>query len=128
MQAKKSPSLICTNNNDKFTVNSDKGNGNLDYPVALLTIDEAALAGGKNGVPNYNYYLYTGQTYWTMSPSNFNVYNAHSYVWYVNSTGYLYANYPSNAYGVRPVVNLSSDVLYSSGTGTEEDPYKIILN
>ena len=126
--SKKSPSLICTNNNDKFTVNSDKGNGNLDYPVALLTIDEAALAGGKNGVSNYNYYLYTGQTYWTMSPSVFLVNRATSDVWYVNSTGYLFAPSPSSAYGVRPVVNLSSDVLYSSGTGTEEDPYKIILN
>ena len=124
---KKSPSLICTNNNDKFTVNSDKGNGDLDYSVALLTIDEAALAGGKNGVPNYNYYLYTGQSYWTMSPSYFSVNNAHSFAWSVFSTGILYETSPSTAFGVRPVLNLSSDVLYSSGTGTEEDPYIVKL-
>ena len=127
--SKKSPSLICSNNNDKFTVSSEKGNGKLDYPIALLTIDEVALAGGKNLVMNYSYYLRTGQTYWTMSPSYFNVTSARASVWLVNSTGTLLpGNFPSIAYGVRPVVNLVSDVLYSSGSGTENDPYKIMLN
>ena len=126
--SKKSPSLICTNNNDKFTVNVDKGNGDLDYPIALLTIDEAALAGGKYGTPNYNYYLYTGQTYWTMSPSSFRVNYAPSYAWLVYFIGNLDALYPSLSYGVRPVINLSPNVIYSSGTGTEEDPYKVSIN
>ena len=125
---KKSPSLICPNNNDKFTVSNEKGNGKLDYPIALLTIDEAALAGGKYSTMNYSYYLRTGQVYWTMSPSLFHVTNANAFVWYVSSTGYLSTSYPSSAYGVRPVVNLISDILYVSGSGTEDDPYKIMLN
>ena len=126
-ESKKSPSLICANKNDKFTVNTNKGNGDLDYPIALLTIDEAVLAGGKNGVSNYNYYLWTGKNYWTMSPSSFHAYSATLAVWAVNSTGYLYVYSPLDAFGVRPVLNLSSDVLYSSGTGTEEDPYIVKL-
>ena len=126
--SEKSPSLICINNNDKFTVNADKGNGDLDYPIALLTIDEAVLAGGKHGTPNYNYYLWTGQNYWTMSPSHFYTGSAYSYEWLVTFAGYLGGNIPSIADGIRPVVNLSPDVLYSSGTGTEDNPYKVSLN
>ena len=123
---KKNPNLLC-NNNDKFTVNTDKGNGDLKYPIALLTVDEAALAGGKSGVMNYNYYLWTGQTYWTMSPAYFILYNAYSTLHAVYSTGLLSSFGPTSTYGVRPVLNLSSDVLYSSGTGTEEDPYIVKL-
>ena len=126
--SKKNPSLMCPNNNDKFTVSETLGNGKLDYPIALLTIDEAALAGGKNGTNNYRYYLYTGASYWTMSPYLFHASYATSYVWYVNSNGNLLANTPSYSSGVRPVINLSSEVLYSSGSGTETDPYKIVLN
>ncbi len=124
--SKKSPNLLC-NNNDKFTVNVDKGNGNLNYPIALLTIDEAALAGGKNSEFNYNYYLWIGENYWTMSPSYFDNYNLVSTVFYVNSSGSFSSGYPSWEFGIRPVVNLSSDVLYSSGTGTEDDPYIVKL-
>ena len=123
----KSPSLICQSNNDNFTVNLDKGNGYLDYPIALLTIDEVALAGGKNGLANYNYYLYTGQNYWTMSPSHFSVNSVSSTMWLVSSTGNLTAFNSLTACGLRPVINLSSDVLYSSGTGTEDDPYIVKL-
>ena len=126
--SKNSPNLICYSNNDKFTVNEDKGNGDLDYPIALLTIDEAALAGGKYGIQNYNYYLYTGQNYWTMSSYNFYAYHATSFEWFINSTGTLNSNNPYYGYGVRPVVNLSPNVLYSSGTGTEEDPYIVKLS
>ena len=126
--SKKNPSLICPNNNDKFTVSSSIGNGELDYPIALLTIDEAALAGGKNGLNNYRYYLYTGQNYWTMSPYNVNANFAFSNVCFVYSTGSLHAHNPANANGVRPVVNLSSEILYSSGSGTETDPYVIKLD
>lgn len=63
--------LKCTQQNDRFTVNDEVvGNGSLTYPVGLLTDDEAYLAGGTTST-NYNYYLYTGNYYWTMSPRNF---------------------------------------------------------
>lgn len=121
------PTLKCPNNNDKFTVNSEKGNGELNYPIALLTMDEAVLAGGKFGIFNYNYYLRTGQTYWTMSPSYFYDGDAVTRVWIVNHSGNLNGNLLSFVNGIRPVISLSSEVLYSSGSGTEEDPYQIKL-
>lgn len=132
------PSFKCPNiSNDGFTLKTSgttstvpaKGNGNnlLTYPVGLITIDEVAHAGGKNGSMNYKYYLYTGATYWTLSPSYFSSYNACALVWYVNSNGYLNANSTAAGFGVRPVINLKSDVLYSNGTGTEEDPYIISI-
>ena len=65
----KTPSLSCSKN-DSFTVNeSSTGNGKLKYPVGLLTADEVAYAGGRSGSNNTTYYLYTGSTWWTMSPS-----------------------------------------------------------
>ena len=43
---KNQPSLVCANKNDSFTVSNGSGNQKLTYPVALLTEDEMALAGG----------------------------------------------------------------------------------
>ena len=39
------PSLVCLNQNDKFTMSSQNGNGKLTYPVGLITLDEVVLAG-----------------------------------------------------------------------------------
>ena len=136
--ANRIPSLKCPNiSNDGFTLKtsgasstvSAKGNGNnlLNYPVGLITIDEAAYAGGKSGSMNQNYYLYTGNPYWTMSPNYFSSSYAIAFVWDVNSTGFLSNYHTASEYGVRPVLNLKSDVLYSNGTGTESDPYIITI-
>ena len=38
--ATKRPSLLCARDVDKFTVNSSNGNGDLTYPVGMLTADE----------------------------------------------------------------------------------------
>ena len=125
----KNPSLLCQNTNDKFTVSSENGNGKLDYPIALITIDEVALAGGKYQSKNYNYYLYTGQSYWTMSPYAFTVGSISASMLRVNTNGDINNGATSSLLsGVRPVINLSSEVLYSSGSGTEEEPYQITLN
>ena len=74
LQDNKKPSLKCSGDNDKFKMSN--ASAKLNYPVALITADEIALAGGKayyNGgySPNSNYYLYNGKYFWTLSPSNF---------------------------------------------------------
>lgn len=121
------PSLSCKQEADSYTVSSDTGNGKLTYPVGLLTIDEASMAGGLYNSVNTQYYLYTGQTYWTMSPSYFYSTFALAHAWSVNSTGSLYNGYAvSNSYGVRPVVNLSADVLISGGDGSASNPYVVV--
>ena len=118
------PTLSCQLN-DSFSVSNVKGNGKLKYPVGLITMDEVNMAGGVNGSANTLYYLYSGQYYWTMSPSRFGD-------WFfsiesrVASSGELGDDGTSLGYGVRPVVNLDTDNLNFSGNGTMSDPY--ILN
>jgi hypothetical protein len=66
------PTLTCLNKHDRFTVDdTGVGNGDLTYPVSLITSDEVAVAGGKVGTSNSYYYLYTGNSYWTVSASRF---------------------------------------------------------
>ena len=109
----KTPTLECSNNNDIYTTK-----------IGLITADEVSMAGGVWGSNNTSYYLYTGQSYWTMSPSSADS-DGWAYVFRVYSDGSLYSDlwvYISN--GVRPVINLSADVTIT-GTGTMSDPYVV---
>ena len=112
---------------DLFTVSSSNGNGDLTYPVGLLTQDEAYLAGGRVNIINQNYYLTTGSYYWLASSSSLASSNGFSYSWDVYSPGYLSMDYSTNAYGARPVINLRSDVLITSGIGTQTNPYEVSI-
>ena len=96
----------------------------LTYPVGLITLDEVLMSGGINGSANTLYYLYSGNTYWTMSPSSF--YNGfYALGARVTSFGELDRSGTWSGYGVRPVVNLDSDNLTFTGNGTMQDPYVI---
>ena len=121
----KNPVLTCRQQNDRFTVSdTTKGNGALAYPVGLITADEVSLGGGVYGIGNSSYYLYTGQIYWTMSPSGF-IEGADAYEFRVHTNGRISSNYVNGTYGVRPVLSLKSDVQLS-GNGTMDDPYVVI--
>ena len=109
------PTLRCKNASD-----------NLKLPVGLITADEYMLAGGGalvSGYYNTTFWLHTGQTYWTMSPSL----AISAYVFYVYSSGYLLnssVNYASG--GVRPVINLKSSITFEAGgNGTSSNPYVV---
>ena len=124
----KNPTLKCMNNEDMYTVSgSSRGNKALTNPVGLITADEVSMAGGVYGQTNQSYYLYTNSAYWTMSPYYFDVggSNSWAYVFRVNSSGQLGGYWVSNAYGVRPVINLSTDVTAKLGNGTSSTPYEI---
>ena len=117
------PNLQCAEQNDRFTVSDEViGNGALTYPIGLITTDEVYLAGGF-AAENYDYYLYTGDYYWTMSPVDFG--NGAAFVRRVYSggsgRGYDYV-YSLN--GVRPTLNLIPDSL-KVGSGTAADPYMV---
>ena len=121
----KSPILTCTNQNDRFTVeDTSKGNGALTYPVGLITADEMSMGGAVFGSSNSNssYYLYTGSTYWIMSPYIF--YSGYAYEFNVYSNGNFFYNYVSDSFGVRPVLSLKSDISVT-GTGTQNDPFVV---
>ncbi|MDD2505302.1 MAG: hypothetical protein PHF21_03410 [Bacilli bacterium] len=65
----KKSTLKCGLKNDRFTVNdSQTGNGALTYPVGLLTVDEASMAGLLFGNSNTLNFLYTNQNNRLMSP------------------------------------------------------------
>ncbi len=123
LKLNKTPSLECTNPNDRFTVDSANGNGALTYPVALLTADEVVYAGGVN---TNTYYLYTGQWYWTMSPSGFTSGGAGS-EFFVDSDGDLRNYYGVHATGggVRTSVSLKPGTKITEGDGTSGSPYVI---
>ena len=113
--------LKCSKQNDAFTVSdTTNGNGALIYPIGLISTDEAVLAGGY-GSSNNGYYLYSGSWYWTSSPYCFNGWSA--LVRAVRSSGYASDWYDVvNTGGVRPVLNLSPEVL-QNGDGSMNDPY-----
>ena len=118
--------LTCPQKNDAFTVSdTTNGNGVLTYGVGLVTTDEVALAGSGAGFShNYNYYLYTGQNYWIISPSAFYAARGIAYGRLVSYNG-RHAGIIINvefSNGVRPVLNLSSEIL-NNGNGTASDPY-----
>ena len=125
--SQKKPSLSCSQDSDKFTVSSEKGNGELTYPVGLITMDETAFAGGFYQAANPEYYLYTGRTYWTMSPAYFSSSYANVYAWHITSIGRFNPYLVQASCDVRPVINLSSDILISGGDGTKNKPYTIAL-
>ena len=120
------PQFKCPQANDLFTITtSTKGNKALTYPVGLLTADEVIYAGAvqasDEGVKKVNHYLNNDTVYTTMSVTissgcSLNIY--YSYDGLVSDTG-------DDRDGVRPVINLSSDVEIISGDGTINNPYVV---
>ena len=121
---KKIPSLKCIQDNDKFKISNESAK--LDYPVALITTDETALAGGVFNIPNSVYYLYNGQYLWTLSPASFTSSDTFANAWAIDSTGSLYPwGTVDHNFGIRPVINLRSDVQITKGDGTALNPYVV---
>jgi len=121
---KKTPSLKCAQDGDKFKVSN--ASAKLDYPISLITADEAAMAGGVWNTANSNYYLYNGQYFWTLSPSGFSPHSSAAHVWYVlPSGGLLDWNSVTDSFGARPVINLKANTLITKGDGTSLNPYVI---
>ncbi len=62
------------------------------------------------------------RNYWTLTPIDM------SYVRLVIDNGHMNNRNPSNMNAVRPSLNLKSNVIITSGTGTKEDPFEIDLS
>ncbi len=125
------PSLVCLNDNDKFTVDSKNGNGKLTYPVGLITLDEAVLAGfntyysNKSDYKDTTNYLYTNSIYWTFSPVLLTA-RGFAHVGIVGGTGAVNYDLLYDGGGVRPVVSLANGTLVNSnGEGTSTNPYVV---
>ena len=119
------PTLVCAQNNDKFSVNTSNGNGALTYPIGLLTADEAAMAGLPYATSgnNTDSYLYSNANWWLMSPGD--IYNQQVYAYEVANTGLMRLYTVTQSIGTRPVINLLSDATVSGGDGTYNNPYVV---
>ena len=124
---RRTPSLKCAQDNDKFKVSN--ASAKLDYPVALITADELAMAGGVVDTANTNYYLYNGQYQWSLSPGRFHSDGSDAHVWYVLPSGSLEPwNNVTYFFGVRPVINLKVDTQIIKGDGTALNPYVVSIS
>lgn len=118
----KLPSLKCDEILDIFTCkNADKGNKALDYPIGLITADEAALFGG----------IYTGSsispTIQTMTPTEIDTYGSVKLFNYNDTTSGItsyHARFDHDNFLV-PIINLRSDLKFE-GSGSLNDPYRIV--
>ena len=130
------PSYNCTNSKDAFSGSNSEAK--LTYPIALATIDELMYAGGKYGTnlsspyawyyTNSNGESITGnQSWWLLSPYGW--YNELSRMWLSGDSDYPgYLGTHTFASAVRPVTSIKSDVLYSKGNGSPENPYEIVYD
>ena len=121
---KKTPSLKCAQDNDKFKVSN--ASAKLDYPISLITADEVAMAGGVWNTANSNYYLYNGQYFWTLSPAYFSSNYSEALVLKVLPSGSLADWFNvTDSIGTRPVINLKSDTQITKGDGTALNPFVV---
>ncbi|MCI8497799.1 MAG: hypothetical protein HFG33_00155 [Bacilli bacterium] len=121
--SKVQPRFACPQKNDAFTVSDEElGNGDLTYPIGLITADEIVAAGsGKYGISNSSYYLYKGSWYWSLSPYYFNGSNAYVF----RENGNLSGANVSSGGAVAPVINLKAEYVQTMiGDGTINNPYR----
>ena len=144
LSTNKTPTYDCVNTKDAFSVNNTEAK--LTYPIALMTADEGAFAGGIGYSPfplwystNKSYNSITGYLYknaptsWgTMTP----VYTLDTEELLLNvfettniTPGYIGNGwYASDLNGIRPVTSLKSCVQWKSGDGSYNNPYEIVEN
>lgn len=114
----KNPTLKCPNKNNFLT----KTNGKLEYPVGLITMDEASFAGGHM-TETSSYYLATKQTsfYWTMSPAYQS--DGKTEMNTIYSKGDLSWHYVYQYNYIRPVLSVKPDINILKGDGSFNNPY-----
>jgi len=119
------PILKCEQVNDRFTketmIGNIEGNGKLQYPIGLITLDEVAFAGAYLATTNNESYLYNGtNTFWTLSPASLE--SSNSRVFYISDGGIVYGNSVATSYGVRPVISINQTAI-TGGTGSAANPF-----
>jgi len=120
------PNLTCTRDVDKFTVEETNGNGDLVYPIGLVTADEINLVGFSTTTSDKpTTYLKLSSVWgqWTLSPKN-TFFNRSSM--YSIGTNILSSETHYKTGAVRPSISLKNTTLISSGNGSYEQPYIVV--
>lgn len=89
-----------------------------DYLYA--SVDPNCKSAATKSCKNYNYLIIKGD-WWLMTASTENTYDVYA----VKRTGMVEKVPASNYALARPVIKLNSNVLFKSGKGTLEKPYKV---
>ncbi len=118
------PTLECKSHDLFTSITAKKGNKKLTYPIGLITADEVTYAGGYDGQENSNYFLYTNMDYITMTPSFFRDIYFYAGNFHVYKNGGLGSDSINANIGVRPVINLKSNISLI-GNGSKESPFII---
>ncbi len=97
-----------------FSGNSvENGKDELQSYVTTLSIKDYSLANGKNS------YLNNGKYFWLIGLDD----NGKNL--YVSEDGSLLSGEVYEAYGIRPVITLKSNIPISQGNGSKDNPYVI---
>ena len=123
---------------DKFSASTEGGgNGQLKYPIALMTADELSFAGGKEHytLPSPYAWFYSNSIGGSIVGKNEFWYFLSPYFWTANDSFVFFVDgYWPGSFGgesvtystpVRPAISLSSCVNISYGDGTPSYPYVI---
>ena len=119
------PSLICPQQNDLFTVNDADGNQDLTYPIGLITLDEMIFSGMSSGFLNRLVYTYSNSTFWLFTPLSYDASRKYIRIFNTARDGSVDNNSATYNISIRPVINLASNVEIESGIGTANDPYVV---
>lgn len=116
--------LTCQNDNDKFTVNSENGNGALTYPIALITADELILTYDAS---RHTYSIGGDVSYfWTMTPARGTL--SGGYIYTFEGSQLSFNTRALDSSSIRPAISLQSEIEYSSGDGSAQKPYVILTD
>ncbi len=105
--------------NATLTTSSSKPESTTIVEDAVGLLNYYEYVTSYRGTTYSNGYLNNGLWWWTLTPYS------SSDVWNVYRDGSAAGDYPSNAAGVRPSINLKSSVKIVDGDGTVDNPYRL---
>ena len=104
------PQFTCSKNANHF--NSKAG---------LITADEIVYLSSESDEFSYQTFLENGTDWWTMTSWKY----SDLFLWSYTNGSLLEVQMMDTPLNTRPVINLKSDVLVSSGNGTSSSPYVV---
>ena len=107
---------------DNYKTNLESTSNSYIGSVGLIRVGEM-LSGQSETILSKNHSVTNSynnvEIYWTATPSSA------SYAWNVYNFGYAYSTSLSFARGLRPVINISSEITITGGNGTPNSPYQL---
>lgn len=124
------PSLVC-NAKDSYSISVKNGGYDaksyaLDYPVGLITVDEARLAGATSSGASTTYLKNpndAGFGFWTLSPADYTSDGAR--VYYIDASGNIIESLVTEFRKIRPVISVKQTAKAIYGDGQIDSPYVI---